>query len=343
MPARNGDASARLGRIVRSPDFSRFVILLVMITIMAVLQRNFFTMRALVRNINSFAPLILVTMGQAIIILAGGLDLSVGNALSLFTVLLTAIMREGAPMSGVAALVLTYAVAVAIGIVNGIGIGYFRIPAVIVTYATSFVWLGIALFIRPTPGGETVDWFQAFYDFGYVAGVPPWLATFGDIVPPALILVLVGVAIWAVVARTRTGRYIYAVGSNIDSSYESGINTAMVQIRASVLNMTFVFLAALFFVGQNQTGDARMGDPLTLRAVASALVGGIALVGGSGNIYFAIVGALIFSFVNNIIFFANISSAYQTLFGGVIIIVAITASQFVALTHRPASREKKLS
>ena len=101
-----------------------------------------------------------------------------------------------------------------------------------------------------------------------------------------------------------------------------------------MINSIFIFLAALFFVGQNQSGDARMGDPLTLRAIAAAVVGGIALAGGRGSVFFALIGALILSLVNKIIFFANIPYAYQTLVSGVIVIVAIASSQAYTLYSR---------
>jgi ribose transport system permease protein len=140
-----------------------------------------------------------------------------------------------------------------------------------------------------------------------------------------------------VVRRTRTGRYIYAVGSSSESAYASGIDTARVQMKACMINSLFIFLAALFFVGQNRSGDARLGDPLTLRAIAAAVVGGIALSGGRGSVYFALVGALILSFVNKIIFFANIPYAFQTLVGGAIVIVAIAASQAYTLASRRGS------
>jgi len=314
-----------------------------MFALTAVLQKNFFALKSIVRNINSFTPLILLTMGQAVVIISGGLDLSVGSALSLLTCVLTSVMREGMPITGAYALVLTFAVAMVIGVINGIGIGYFRIPPVIVTFATSFIWLGIALFLRPTPGGETVDWFQAFYKIGNIENAPASLKAFGDIVPPALILVLIGCVLWWAISRTRTGRYIYAVGSNSESAYETGINTAWVQMQACMINSVFIFLAALFFVGQNGSGDARMGDPLTLKAIAAAVVGGIALTGGRGSVYFALVGALIFSFVSKIIFFANIPNAYQTLFGGVIVIIAIAGSQIYTLSSRRAMEESKLT
>lgn len=332
-----------LRRLIANPDFSRLLILILMFALTAVLQRNFFAMKSVVRNINSFTPLILMTMGQAVVIISGGLDLSVGTALSLLTCVLTSVMKQGSPITGLYALVLTFAVAMAIGAINGIGIGYLRIPPVIVTFATSFIWLGIALFLRPTPGGETVEWFQAFYKIRSIETAPAFLKAFGEVIPPALILVLLGSLVWWIIGRTKTGRYIYAVGGNSQSAYETGINTAWVQMRACMINSVFIFLTALFFVGQNRSGDARMGDPLTLKAIAAAVVGGIALTGGRGSVYFALIGALIFSFVSKIIFFANIPNAYQTLFGGVIVIVAIAASQVYTLSSRRAGEESRLT
>ncbi|MBN2051082.1 MAG: ABC transporter permease [Spirochaetales bacterium] len=332
--------SSFMNNMVKRPEFSILVILVVMITLTALLQKNFFSIKSIVRNINAFTPLILLTMGQAVVIIAGGIDLSAGPALSLLTCVLTFIMKEGSPVTGVYALVITFAAAVLLGIINGIGIGYLRIPPVIATFATSFMWLGTALFIRPTPGGETVNWFNAFYSFRSLENVPQVIRTIGDIIPPALVLVLLGCFFWYILSRTRTGRYIYAVGSSLESAYESGIDTALVQTSAYIINSVFIFLTALFFVGQNQSGDARLGDPLTLRAIAAAVVGGIALSGGKGSVFFAIVGALILSFVNKIIFFADIPYAFQTLVGGVIVIGAIASSRFYTIYNQKVRKKE---
>ncbi len=336
--------NSALKRFISKPEFSILLIFLTMFFLTAGLQNNFFTVKSVVRNINAFTPLILLTMGQAIVILSGGLDLSAGTALSLYTCVLTWVMKEGVPITGLYALLVTLAVAAGVGIINGIGIGYLKIPPVIVTFATSFIWLGIALFIRPTPGGETVEWFKVFYRVGSIEKASAALKAFGDIFPPALFLVIIGCVIWFIISKTRLGRYIYAVGSNNEAAYESGIDTAKVQMYACILNSVLIMLAALFFVGQNQSGDARLGDPLTLRAVAAAVVGGIALTGGRGSVYFALVGALIISFVSKIIFFADIPYAFQTLVGGVIIIVAIASSQAYTLYSRRAMlKESKLT
>nr|MDA3833607.1 hypothetical protein [Spirochaetales bacterium] len=155
------------GSFTSQPEFASLVILVAMVLLTALLQNNFFRINSLVRNVNAFTPLILLTMGQAVVMIAGGLDLSVGSSLSLLTCILTYIMKAGEPITGLLAMVITLAAAVVIGLVNGIGVGYFRIPPVIATFATSFIWLGIALFIRPTPGGETVEWFTVFYTIKY--------------------------------------------------------------------------------------------------------------------------------------------------------------------------------
>jgi ribose transport system permease protein len=313
-------------QFISNPEFSSIIILLLMVIITASFQKNFFEQKSLVRTANAFLPLILMAMGQAVVIISGGIDLSAGTALSLMTVILTTIMKQGEPITGIYALIVTYIVAILIGLINGFGIGFLRLPPVIITFATSYIWLGIALFIRPTPGGTTTEWFRMFYDFNSVSSLPAYIKEFGKVIPPSLLLILIGCICWFIFSKTRICRYIYAVGSNNDSAYASGINTAWTQTVACIVNSSFIFLTALFFVGQNQSGDARLGDPLTLRVIAAAVVGGVALTGGRGNIYFALVGALILSFVSKIIFFTNIPNAYQTLVSGVIVIVAIAAS-----------------
>lgn len=331
-------------KFIYKPEFSILIILIIMFIITAILQKNFFEAKSIVRNINAFTPLILLTMGQAVVIISGGLDLSVGSNLSLLTCVLTFVMKKGEPVTGVYAIIIAFAVAILVGVINGIGIGYLRVPPLITTFTTSFIWLGAALFLRPTPGGESVEWFKMFYNIGGVENAPQLLKTFGTIVPPGLILVILGCVFWFVIMKTKTGRYIYAVGSNNDSAYVSGINTAKIQMTACIINSLFIFLAALFFVGQNQCGDARMGGPLVLRAIAAAVVGGTALTGGRGSVYFALVGALMLSFVSKIIFFLNVPNAYQTLVSGVIIIIAIAGTQvYTPYNKRAMINESKLN
>ena len=309
---------------IRKPGFLTICITLVMLVITASLQPGFFSGATIGSNINTFAPLILLTMGQAIVIIAGGLDLSIGYAVSMMVVIMTNIMQKDNPSTAIIAILVAFAAAILVGLINGFAVGYLRLPALIVTYATSYIWLGVGLFIAPSPAGQCVSWVRVFYTFSAIENLPPFLASLGKVLPPAFWLIVIACIIWACIRKSRTGRHIYAVGSNADSAYFSGISTSKVQMKAYIICAVFTFLCALFYAAQNQSGDARMGNPMTLKSVAAAVIGGIALSGGKGSVYLAIAGAVTYSLVNKIIFFANISSMYQTLVAGVVVLVAVS-------------------
>jgi len=313
-------------KLTATAETSCMLIFIVMLILTALLQENFFETASITRNINAFAPLILLAMGQSIVIISGAIDLSAGSSLSLICCVLTYVMKADNPSTGFTAILAAFAVAVLIGLINGFGVGIMRIPPVILTFATSYLFLGLALFVRPTPGGQIVNWFKCFYNFGSIENAPSGLVAFGKVIPPALILIVIGCMLWFIISKTKTGRYFYAVGSNPEGAYSSGINTGIIQIKAYILNSVFIFFTALYFASQNASGDARLGDPMTLKVIAAAVVGGISMSGGRGSVYFAIVGALIMNLVSKIIFFAGIPTAFQTLVSGLIIIVAISSS-----------------
>lgn len=329
---KSSNTGKTLKNFFNNPSTPPFLILIAVVVVLLFAQDNFLRWSTIYGYINSFAPLILLTMGQAVVIVSGGLDMSSGASLAVMVCALTKIMHTDQPITGVYAMVVVFLMAIGIGLVNGISVGYFRLPAVIATYATSFLWQGMAQFITPSPGGQAVDWFRGFYNFSYVKG----LEGMGDIVPPALLLIIVGCIIWSVIKRCKLGRYIYAVGSNYEAAFHSGINSTMIQVKAYIINALMIYLAALFYAAQNAAGNSSMGDTLTLQTIAAAIVGGIAMAGGRGNIHIAIVGALIMSFIGRVIYYLNVPSSYQTLVSGIIVIVAIAAGEIVAISQRKA-------
>lgn len=318
--------------LMSKPSTSPILIFIAVVIIMIFAQDNFLQWNTIYGYINSFAPLILLSMGQAIVIISGGLDMSSGASLALMVCALTKIMNPDDPATGATAMIVVFLMALGIGVVNGMAVGHFRLPAVIATYATSFMWMGLAKFITPSPGGAAVDWFRAFYDFSYAPG----LQGLSGILPPALLLIIVGCIIWAIVKRRKLGRYIYAVGSNYESAFNSGINSAKIQIYAYILNAVFIYLGALFYAAQNAAGNASMGDTLTLQTIASAIIAGVAMAGGSGNVPMAIIGALIISLIGRIIYALNVPSSYQVLVSGIIIIVAIAAGELFTMSQKKA-------
>ena len=315
-------------QVIKRPETATVFVLIAMIVITAAMQGNFFEQQVLLRTIDAYTPLILIAMGQSVVLISGSLDISSGSTLSFIICLLVSVMQKDVPITGVAAIFLGLGAVFFVGTVNGLGAGYFRLPTVIFTFATSYMWHGLALFLRPFPGGEAAAWFRAFYNYGKMDGASAVAQKLSGYLPSALLLILLGCGVWFFLRKTKFGRYAYAVGSNEQAAFQSGINTARIKMLAYIVNAFFIFLAALFLVAQNGNADANIGDPFTLSAIAAPVIGGIALTGGRGNVYFAIIGALILSFTGKIIFYGGFPSAYQTLINGVIIVVALCISSF---------------
>jgi ribose/xylose/arabinose/galactoside ABC-type transport system permease subunit len=146
------------------------------------------------------------------------------------------------------------------------------------------------------------------------------------------------IAGWIFLSHTVAGREIFALGGNEEAARFSGLPVGRIKLRVFALSGLAAGIAGMVSTGYYGSANTATGEGYELTVIAAAVVGGIALTGGRGSVYFALVGALILSFVNKIIFFANISSAYQTLVGGAIVILAIAASQAYTLSSRRAMR-----
>jgi ribose transport system permease protein len=277
-----------------------------MILLNAILQKGFLTESVLLSNIATFAPLILVSIAQSVVILCGEIDLSAGAAVSLINVVM-AVKLTDRPVSALIAILLALAIGLGIGAVNGLLTSYLRLPSVLVTFATAAVWFGLSLVIMPQPGGYVPAWFYETFQ-GSRSQFPTSMA-----------LIVTVILAWALVKARPFGRHIYAVGSGFQAAWASGVHAPRVKLQAFVLSGLFLAVAGLVLTGQVASGDASIGAPLTLSAVASVIIGGTLFRGGRGGIF----GALILSILTNILYFARISSFYQDTAKGLIIIAAL--------------------
>lgn len=305
--------SERLKKSTRNPEFPAVIILVGVIILNAMLQKNFFAVDVFNINLLTFTPLILISIGQAIIILGGGLDLSVGQQVSLINVILAVMMADAGEsrLAVVPAFIVAFLAAMGMGFVNGFTAGYLNLPPMIATFATSAIWYGMALFILPSPGGLIPTWLVRAFSW-------KWF-----LISTPLIVIVLAYALWLFIKRRPLGRYIYAVGSNEEAAYANGVNTRRVKLYSYMLGSFFVLLGAFAISFQAGSGDARLGLSYTLTSVAAVVVGGISLKGGSGNVIGAILGAIILNMVINLIYFANIPSEYQEFTKGAIIILAL--------------------
>ena len=275
------------------------------------LQPALLTATSLSSNIDTFAPTVLVSAAQAIVVLSGELDLSVGAAVSMLNCAL-ATLPELAGWGFWPTLAATFAVALAAGAINGVLVAYLELPSLIVTFGTSAIWFGVALGLRPQPGGSINSAFGDFY-----AG-----SAFG--VPVALILILLALGLWSALQWFPLGRQVLAAGGNSLASFQAGINVRWVKFSAYCIASCFVYLGALAISAQTLSGDARLGLPYALTSVAAVVIGGISLAGGRGSVWGAAFGAIALGLIANVIYFAGIPSIYQEFFKGVVICIALS-------------------
>ena len=303
-----------------------WLMLVVMLGIYEQVQGGVFTLDELNTETAATLTLLLVAAGQTVVVLLGGIDLSVGGMVSLVTALAaTRFGAGGGSMVGWALALL--ALGAAGGLVNGILISRVRLQPFIVTLATWSIWSGVALWVLPTEGGHIphgfVDWVNA--RSGGVASTV-WLLA-------ALVL------FWLWFRRTRLLLEIRSIGSSESSAFLSGVPTGAVTIAAYVLSGVFAALGGLFLVTQTASGSPTVGNDYILNSVAAVVIGGTSLFGGRGGLGGTIAGAFILTLIGDVIFALDVSSFWTPIISGLLLIVAVLANSLTELyARRQAAR-----
>jgi ribose transport system permease protein len=257
-------------------------------------------------------PLALVTMAQALLMLNGGITLSIGPLVSLGAVIAATTMGGVAGTPG--GIVAVAIAGLAIGGLTGTVVAYLRLPAIIVTLASSFIITGVALLLLPRPGGFIPDWFSDL-----LAGHTP----------VAFILLVVVLAAWKLFLATPSGLGIYAAGDNPVGAFRSGVPVERVKITAFAISGLLTALAGLFVAAQTGSGDPLIGGPFTLNSIAAAVLGGVGFLGGKGTMRGAICGSLLLSVMINVMFFLGFPPVAQYLAQGLIIVGAVAIPELL--------------
>ncbi|HTP08171.1 MAG TPA: ABC transporter permease [Anaerolineae bacterium] len=308
----------------RNPYLFALLLLVIAIVVNFVLQPNLFERSTLNNNMRVFLPLIFLSAGEAIVILAGGIDISIGAIVSVVNALLaTQIGLKGDPGQAVLWMGIALIVGMVAGAINGFFVAYLRLQPIITTYATSFLYAGVALFILPNPGGGVPSEFTAFYRETTPLGMP--LAFF---------LIFFILLAWYATRQTRYGRYLFAVGGKVDAAYETGVPVSAVQFSTYVISGLLAAFGGIAITLLTGSGNAGIGDALTLQAITAVVIGGTILSGGRGGIAGAIIGAIILGLIRNIISFANVESWWQTFVNAAIIVLALAMPGIISLIRR---------
>ncbi len=268
---------------------------------------------------NKGVLLAFVAMAQTLVVITAGIDLSVGmifiltNALASWLVL-------GTPLETAFGVFAVLATGLACGALNGLIVIYGRLQPIVATIATGAVFFGIALLLRPFPGGS-VNEDLADMMTGRIFGV----------IPSSLVaLVAIVLLIWVPFSRSVLGRAAYASGSSEVAAYMSGVPIRRAKFMAYTLSGLLASIGGLFLTFFTYTGEAALasGNAYTLFSIASVVLGGVSLFGGKGSAIGAIFGALAFRTIGDLLFVFDFDPLWQPLFQGVVLLVAVSLGAF---------------
>jgi ribose transport system permease protein len=305
----------------RAPFLVATMMLAVIVAVYGSLQKGVFTLDELNIDTAAAMTLMLAATGQTIVLIRGGIDLSIGGMISLGTVL-AATQFGTDPLNILLWSLLILVIGFTVGALNGLLLSALRLQPFLVTLATWSILNGIAMLILPTDGGSVPGW---WIGFGYMQFLG--LAT-----PVWMLLALT--LFWYWYRSTRLGITIQAVGSNEKSAFLSGVSIARTNIVTYGLSGLFAAGAALYLTTQTGAGSPSIGKDYILPSVAAAVIGGVSLFGGRGHLLGTIIGAYILTLIGNLVFVLRVSSYWQPVMSGVILLLAVLASSLAEKSAR---------
>jgi ribose transport system permease protein len=258
--------------------------------------------------------LALVAMAQTFVVITAGIDLSVGAVLVLTNCLASWIV-VGTAMSATLGVLGVLLAGLVCGAINGLIVIYGRLQPIVATIATGAAFFGLALLLRPVPGGDV---------YGPLADA--LTGRVFEVAPASLVaLAVVVLVLWVPYSRSTIGRAAYAVGSSESAAYMSGVPVDAAKFYAYVLSGLTAALGGLFltFVTYSGEASAANANTYTLFSIAAVVLGGVSLFGGSGSAIGAIFGALMFRTIGDLLFVFNLDPLWQPLFQGVVLLAAV--------------------
>ncbi len=309
-------ATAVLRRIKFSREVVLLGVLIVLMVVMSLLSPLFFTVGNLLNTSRFFVEVGLMALGMTLIIITGGIDLSVGSNLALVSVAVGFSYAAGLPLP--LAILFGLVVGLAAGLFNGLFITLLDLHPLVVTLGTFALFQGLAYGLTNA---------QAVSDF------PGWFAYFGQAyfgpVPLQLfIFVLAVVVVWLVLSRSRFGRYVYAIGNNEEAARFSGVPVRKVKLALYAGIGLLVAMASVIYTSRVYTARGDSGLGLELDVISAVVLGGASIYGGSGTIGGTVLGVLIIATLRNGLVLAGVPSTWQVFVLGVLLLVAVFLNEF---------------
>jgi len=271
-------------------------------------------------------PLALAAAAQAIVVLSGGIDLSIGSMIAVSNVLSASLMQHATFGQSLALSIVVLAAGAGQGLLNGLVVAFSRIPDVVATLTTGFIWGGVALLILERPGGGAPP---AYLNIAAGADFGPWL-------PNALVVLIIAVAlIWLPIKLSRIGLLIYAAGSDPVAAFRSGVDVMRARTVAYVVSGIACAVGGMGLTMTTGIGAPLAGAYYTLSSVAAIVIGGVSLTGGRGGMVGPVIAAILLTLAPMDLVFLGIDPNYgQVIQGTLIVLVVMIAGAFAYLHER---------
>lgn len=328
-------ALRRRGITQNAMSFGLLPVLLVSLFLLfGIYEPRFWRADNLFNILRNASYLMIISAGQMLVLVIGGLDLSVGAVVALTSVV-TALAMVGLLdiMPNAVVLVILFGLVIGlvagsvVGLINGITVAVFRVSPLIVTVGTMTIAYGIALYIT---AGEPVYGMPDEFTRGF--GRMRWLGL------PITAFVTLGflAAVWWMMSWTKLGRYTYAIGSNEHAAHVSGVPVVRSVITAYVMCSFLAAVTGVLLSARVSSGDANLGHTLMLESIAAAVIGGVSLRGGVGKVPIVAFGALFLALITNGMNVVRVDSKLQTIVIGVVLILAVGLDQW-----KPSRKRKE--
>jgi len=266
-------------------------------------------------------PLACAAAAQAVVVISGGIDLSIGSVMAVANVLAASTMRNASFGEALLLAVAILFAGAAIGAVNGLLVIVSRVPDVIVTLTTGFIWGGFALLVLEKPGGGAPP---EFLNLGTGTFITEWLSN------SLVLLAIALVAIWIPVRGSKAGLRIYATGSDQVAAFRSGVSVKLARLLAYVVSGLFTAIGGVGLTMTTGIGSPRAGVLYTLSGLAAVVIGGVSLTGGRGGIMGPVIAAFVLTLIPADLIFLNIDPNFGQVIQGTLIVLVVMTGGLIA-------------
>ena len=300
-----------------------FAGLIVIYAAFGIMNPMVFSGQNILNLLRSMSKYLLIGIGQSYVMITGNIDLSIGSVAGMSAMMTATLMTVG--VNPVLAMLITLAVCLTIGVVNGVLVGKFKLPPFIATLGTMFIARGIAYIVngnRNTDnigvvlGKETADKFQNFFYYGKMMGLfnTFWIA------------LLIFLIFYFFLSKTRTGRHIYAIGSNVEAAKLSGVDVVRTTVKTYLISEFCGAVVGFILCAQAGMGNMEAGNVYEMYGVAAGVIGGVSPLGGSGILLGTFAGAAVWQTLENGLNMVGAQVGIQRIVIGVMVVAAVLVS-----------------